>query len=324
MKKGLVIGKFYPPHNGHHYLIDVASEQSDLLDVLICDNPAYVIPAEVRKTWLINRHPTAKVHIIPDIEKDDDSRAWAQHTKQFLGYTPDVVFSSEDYGDAYAKHMNAVHVAVDKARRTVPVSGTNVRADVLKNWHFLQPQVRADYAIRICILGAESTGTTTLSKALAKHYAAPWVPEYGRYYTEALNDMTHEWHSEEFTFIARQQQAMEHALAGQSKGLLICDTNAFATRLWHKRYMGTYSAAVDAIATQDRVDLYIVTDDSIPFVQDGIRDGQHIRHDMHEQFVAAVQSTAVPSMICTGTVQERRAQAIKAIDAIITQPRLIT
>ena len=43
--RGIVIGKFYPPHRGHHHLIDTALAASDEVDVLVVDNPAYHIPA---------------------------------------------------------------------------------------------------------------------------------------------------------------------------------------------------------------------------------------------------------------------------------------
>ena len=35
MKRGLVIGKFYPPHRGHKFLIETALNAVDHLDVLI-------------------------------------------------------------------------------------------------------------------------------------------------------------------------------------------------------------------------------------------------------------------------------------------------
>ena len=38
---------------------------------------------------------------------------------------------------------------------------------------------------RVAIVGAESTGKTTLATALAEHYRTAWVPEFGRLYTEA-------------------------------------------------------------------------------------------------------------------------------------------
>lgn len=317
MKKGLVIGKFYPPHKGHHYLLDFAKNNVDELVILVCDHPNHAIPAKQRADWLRLRHPDTQIQIIEDIGLDDDSAAWAEHTMKFLGYAPDIVFSSEDYGDEYARLMGAAHHKLDKERKHVPITATQIRSDVLKHWEFLEPRVRQAFAVRVCVLGAESTGTTTLSQALAAHYHAPWVPEYGRLYTEALVDAAHTWDSQEFAFIAAEQQYMENQLAGQSHGLVICDTNAFATRLWHERYMGYMDAQVDEIAADDKVDLYIITGDEIPFVQDGIRDGESIRHDMHARFVTEVAATGVQFIVATGTVEERLNKAIGQINKII-------
>lgn len=315
--QGLVIGKFCPPHKGHHYLIDFALSRVDELDVLVCDHPKYTINAKTRADWLRQRHPKASVYTIKDIELDDDSAAWAEHTTRFLGYAPDIVFSSEDYGDEYARLMGAVHYKLDRARKTVPIAATMIRGDVLKHWDFLEPNVRAPFALRVCVLGAESTGTTTLSQALAAHYEAPWVPEYGRLYSEALISTKHKWQSSEFTFIAHQQQLMESQMAGQSNGLVICDTNAFATRLWHERYMGDMEPAVDAIAAEDKVDLYIITGDEIPFVQDGVRDGEYIRHAMHQRFVQEVRASGIPYLIVKGSVQQRFNAVYKQVNQLL-------
>lgn len=305
--RGLVIGKFYPPHNGHSYLIDFAAKQVKLLDVLICDNPAYTISAPTRRRWLKHIHNSSKINfkIIPDIGKDDDSKAWGEHTTSFLRYAPDVVFSSESYGPIYAGYMGAEHVMVDRRRVKTPVSATLIRRDVLKHWKFLHPIVRQNFARRICILGAESTGTTTLAKALAKHYRTYWVPEFGRLFSEAAIYKKHIWETPDFTFIAEQQQRIENYFAGISSGLIICDTNAFATRFWHERYMGTMSGQVDSIAANDKPNLYILTDVNIPFVQDGVRDGKHLRKSMHQRFIEELGLSQKPHVVATGSLRER-------------------
>jgi HTH-type transcriptional regulator, transcriptional repressor of NAD biosynthesis genes len=58
---------------------------------------------------------------------------------------------------------------------------------------------------RVCLLGAESTGKTTLSRSLAEAYETLWNPEYGRPYTEIGRPSGEPWTSWEFTHIARVQ-----------------------------------------------------------------------------------------------------------------------
>ena len=322
--KGVVAGKFYPPHVGHNYLIDTALKQCDQVDVLVVDNDAYHIPATKRQAWLQARHPRAVVHIIPDIGKDDDSVAWAAHTMQFLGYCPDVVFSSEPYGITWAKYMGAKHVMVDIARGTYPISGTLVRQDMLKSWNMLSSETKAGLALRIVIVGAESTGTTTLSRDLAAALHVPWVPEVGRYYTESILTDGYEWHNDDFYRIGRLQQHYENEIAARSKGIIVCDTNAVATELWQRRYMGKTTSEMREIAANDKADLYIITGDEIPFVQDGIRDGEHVRHRMHRWFLAHIKKSGIPYLVVTGTPEERLAAARTAAEEMIRDRRVIT
>lgn len=318
--KGVVVGKFYPPHKGHKYLIDTARAQCEDLTVIVCWKKAQLISGVLRAKWIQEIHPDVHVMLLDDDRlSDDDSEGWAKNTVEVLGFVPDAVFTSEAYGDPYASFMGCVHVLVDKDRTHIPISATMVRSDPVKYAEFLEPVVRAYFARRISVVGAESTGTTTLAEDLARHYKTVWVPEYGRFYSlgKEFGDKDASWRSDEFTKIAKAQVTMEDSLAEASNGLLICDTDAFATSIWHERYMGTRSVQVEAIANRQKHDLYILTGDEIPFVQDGLRDGEHIRHDMHKRFIERLEGDKKPYIVVTGSREERLQKAIRAIDEIV-------
>jgi HTH-type transcriptional repressor of NAD biosynthesis genes len=314
---GLVIGKFLPPHRGHKLLIDTATACSEQAVVIVCAKPSDPIPGELRGQWLREIHPSARVMVIDDRYDEQDSRVWAENTKRWLGRTPDAVFSSETYGDAYASLMGAAHVSVDPVRERVPISGTAVRRDPYASWDFLEPPVRAWYVRRVCVLGAESTGTTTLARALAGRLGTVWVEEYGREHSEqkmATGDL--EWRSEEFPAIAAEQARREEDAARHANRVLICDTNAFATVLWHRRYMRCHSEAVAEIARRGRCDLYFLTGDEIPFVQDGLRDGEIIRRRMHVLFEEALAAQPVPWRLLRGRHEQRLREATLATTAL--------
>jgi NadR type nicotinamide-nucleotide adenylyltransferase len=314
---GLVIGKFYPPHRGHKLLIDVATAQSEQAVVIVCAKPTDTIPGELRGRWLQEIHPDARVMVIDDRYDENDSRVWAENTIRWLGRAPDAVFTSEDYGDRYAELMGSKHISVDKPRGQVPISGTAVRQDPYAHWEFLEPPVRAWFTKRVCVLGAESTGTTTLAKGLAAHLQTAWVEEYGREYSEvklARNDP--DWRTDEFIMIAGEQLRREDAAARRADRILICDTNAFATILWHRRYLGSHSQAVEEIARRGRCDLYLLTGDDIPFVQDGLRDGEHIRHQMHSWFEKALAAQAAPWHVLRGSPERRMQEGVRLIRSL--------
>jgi NadR type nicotinamide-nucleotide adenylyltransferase len=303
---GLVIGKFLPPHRGHSLLINTACAASERVTVIVCAKQSDPIPGEERARWINELHPLAHVMCIDDHYDPDDSQVWAENTIRWLGGPPDAVFTSEDYGEAYCRIMGCRHFMVDKTREAVPCSGTAIRNDPYKNWDFIAPPVRAWYTRRVCVLGAESTGTTTLAEALARQFNTVWVPEYGREFCELkFSGSEIVWTAEEFAHIAAEQNAREDLAARQANRLLVCDTNAFATRLWERRYVGQDSEAVRAIAARVRCDLYILTGDEIPFVQDGLRDGEHIRHEMHGWFEQELRSQPVPWVLVRGTPEQR-------------------
>jgi len=309
-----VIGKFLPPHRGHRFLIKTALSRCAKVVVIVCGKPVDPIPPEIRAEWLREIVPGAEVMLIDDRYDETDSKIWAENTIHWLGRAPDAVFTSEDYGDAYATHLGCVHESVDPARTSVPCSGTAVRDDPFAMWNYIDPPVRAWYAKRVVVVGAESTGTTTLACDLAEAFGTVWVPEYGREYSEEkLSRGETEWRSEEFLTIAREQTQRENVTARSAHRLLICDTNAFATCLWHRRYMGFDDAALADVATSCRADLYLLTGDEIPFVQDGLRDGEHIRHEMHRWFAEELARRSTPWHLLTGDRNSRLAQATRHI-----------
>jgi NadR type nicotinamide-nucleotide adenylyltransferase len=320
--RGVVIGKFLPPHRGHALLVETALARCARVDVIVCVRATDPIPGALRADWLRELHPSAQVQCIDDVYDPHDSELWARLTLRWLGARPDAVFSSEAYGEAWARAMGCACVAVDPARTRVPISGTAVRSDPYASWEFLSAPVRAWYAKRVVLVGAESTGKTTLAEALARALHTPWVPEYGRAFTlEKYARGEDSWNSEEFVQIAAEQQRQENATARDANRVLVCDTNAFATSLWHRRYLGSFDSDVDRIAARDRCDLYLLAGDEIPFVQDGIRDGEAIRHAMHGWFEDALRARPIPWVVMRGDPESRLRSALAAIGALFATSR---
>lgn len=322
MNLGFVVGKFYPPHRGHKRLITEARAQVDRLVVMLAHHPKQTIPGEVRAAWLEEIHPDCEIHLVPD-ELEDDSRRWAEFTVRHLGRAPDVVFSSEGYGPEFARLMGSRHVMVDRERKAVPVSATQIRAAPLDHFEFLEPCVRAYFVLRVVVIGAESTGKTTLASRLAEHFDTVWVPEFGREHWETkiagmkATDPPPSWSPDEFVEIAAEQQRRENAAARVANKVLFCDTNAFATGTWNERYHGGRDPRVDAIGARDRADLYLLTAPDVPFVQDGFRDGEHIREWMDRRFAAQLAQGATPVVRLEGPYEARFSAAVEAVARLL-------
>jgi len=308
---GAVLGKFLPFHTGHEHLIRTALGRVRNLTVIVVARRDQPIPGAVRGRWIEEAFPDARVVVLDQHDvglADDDTAGWARETIRAVGRAPDVVFKSEDYGDAWAEAMGAEHVLVDRRRRTVPISATRIRRDPLD-------VVRA---------GAESTGKTTLARSLAERYGTVWNPEFGHVYSwfrERPADEWDSWTTGEFVEIAQTQNWYEDFMATQASRVLFCDTNAWTTGLFHELYLGERSPEVDRFAERE-YDLAIVCDPMTPFEQDEFgarRDGPH-RVAMHEAYLEHLDTTGTPYVVVAGTHARRMQQATAAVDALLAQP----
>ena len=340
--RAIVIGKFLPPHAGHHALIEHAGVHAGNVQVFVCDGVGQRPTASERAKWLARRHPDVEVHVVPDIcgwHGSDPcppgcSPRWAAHLLQqgFGGW--DLVVSSENYGIAFAKALGARHLSFDVSRGLSPCSGTLIREDLRSGWRWLDPVVRAGLTRKVVVLGAESTGTTTLARALAQKLGGGYVAEFGRSETLRLSQECGsvwdiEWTSADFARIASGQRSAEargmndltgaRASFGENGPWLVCDTDVLATSLWRERYLGEGSPAMiqEALWGSHPPDLYILTSHSgVPFTQDGIRDGEHLRSWMTGRFREELSSTAVPWIEVEGSPTQRINAVLDAIGSL--------
>jgi HTH-type transcriptional repressor of NAD biosynthesis genes len=170
---------------------------------------------------------------------------------------------------------------------------------------------------RVALVGAESTGKTTLARRLAEYYRTVWVAEYGREYSEKVGHHVgkgYVWQQKEFAEIARVQSEREEEAARRADRVLICDTDVLATEIWEERYLETRTRF-----PYRRADLYLVADPAgWPFVADEIRDSEHLRDWMTQRFVDVLREEGLAFEVLRGTENERFEQARIAIDRLLT------
>lgn len=320
MTTALVLGKFLPPHAGHAYLAERARELADEVVVLLLANSAETIPVGLRHRWLEEMFPWATVRSgVADHRVDYTDPAvydlWAATIKEVTGRLSfDLLVTSEPaYGDMTAERIGARHVLVDPLRIVVPISATMVRADPFAHWDVLSPAVRAYYARRVCVVGAESTGKTTLAEALAARYRTVWVPEYGREYSVPKDSRGEAWTTDDFVHIARRQQELEDEAARSANRILFCDTDALATGIWHELYLGIRAPEVEAIGWSRTYDLTLLAGADIPWVQDGDRNSDAARQWMQGRFATELARRPEPVVELCGPFDERMAAATNAI-----------
>ncbi|NML64188.1 AAA family ATPase [Hymenobacter sp. RP-2-7] len=346
--RGLVVGKFSPPHRGHQLLLEAAAAQAAELLVLVYarpDDPRH--PAPARAGWLRELYRgdelAAGLHvggtpvrfvalteadgIPPNAADDHTQREYLRQWLQAHGYPPDVVFTSEAYGPGLAAHLGCAHVSVDEARTQLPLRGRELRqalgaADLrqpLLAAAGLHPFVAAQYGAvapapvpRLVLLGAESSGKSTLAQALAEALGTAWVPEFGRTLHEQKNARLD---YEDLLYIGRRQLEAEDAATPQARGWLVCDTNGATTALYSYYYYGRCEPALQALAAACRLRYArtFVCLPTVPFQQDGWRGPEMLRQFQHGAILLQLDLLGIAYTLLDGSVAERVAQVRAAL-----------
>lgn len=318
MKKGLVIGKFMPPHKGHLALIDFGEKRCDMLTVAVCSRPEEPIPGKLRFRWmkklLGDRKNIQVIQIRADLPQGKGSshptsKIWGRYLAKRLGKI-DVIFSSEKYGDYLAEYMKIEHIPFDPKRKVVPISATKIRMNPLLFWDYIPKIVRPYFVKKICIYGPESTGKTTLAKQLAEHFGTNWIPEYARGWIEK-NGFTFGY--KDIERFGRGQVRIEKKASEKANRFLFCDTDSITTSIYSQQYFGKVPPLVEKLAKSNRFDFYLFTEIDLPWKKDKLRDLGHKRREMRDIFEKALKERKIPFEVVKGKGPERLRAAVRVI-----------
>ena len=314
---GLIVGKFAPLHAGHEALIRTALERCGRVSVWCYARPDFPdMPSPLRRGWLRQVFPAhlyPQLTLLPDAPNPPlDSAASPLHfeyVRRVLDewqVRPDTVFSGEAYGDGLAAALGAFHIRMQRSG----ISGTALRADPHGQRHLLNPLVYAHFLRRVVILGAESSGKSTLTAALARHFGTVGVPEYGR---EVFEREEGKLAPDHFLEIARGQRALEHEAArcGQAQRFVFCDTHAGTTLMWSYLLTGTARPELHALADacRRRYAATLLCDSGIPFEQDGWRSNKAVRGVQQAHILQDLHTRGISYTVVSGSVAQRVAQA---------------
>ncbi len=166
--------------------------------------------------------------------------------------------------------------------------------------------------IKIVTTGPESSGKTTLAKALAEHYRVAWVSEYARDY---LNDLNRTYEEKDLLEVAKGQVKREDEAAKDKLDLLICDTSLIVIKIWSEyRYGRCHPWILDQIE-QRSVELYLLCTPDIPWEPDPLRENQTDRSELFLLYQQALKSK--PTEVIQGNRQQRLAQSTNAINQLL-------
>jgi len=323
--RGLVVGKFMPLHRGHQLLIESAQSYVDDLTVVVYDSdppgvyPA--MPAHTRAGWVSKLYPNLENIIVrkdildnvPQLEKDEPKYALDYAIDlSFLGEF-DYVFSSEAYGEPFAKALGAKHVVVDQAREMLPISGTEIRENIYEHRGWVDPIVYRDLVQKVVFVGTESAGKSTIAEAMATMLDTRWAHEYGRELWEEQN-LTGSFH--DLLKIAQNHYKREEAALLHSRDFLFCDTNPWTTLQWSLMYNKTADERLLDLVRQTKDEyIWFLCSNDFGWVNDGTRElvGQKSK-DFQMQNISELAKWDINYTVLHGPVEDRKLQVIKELE----------
>ncbi len=315
MQNGVVVGRFDPLHAGHGLVLDFARAYVPHLTVFVRASPRDTTPATLRCAWVAELWPDAAVYVL-----EEPAEAAAATIRARLPGPPAALFSSDPAQHALATALGAQHIIVDPAHAMVPVKSAAVRARPLDFWPLLPPPVQAHYALRVALVGAESTGKTTLAAQLADHFDTVWQGEYLRTWIDhkGLPVVPADVHH-----AARGQQAAEWALARRCNRILFCDTDLWQSVAYSAHYYGAAPGWIVEAAKAQKRDLYLLLEPDVPWVPDPQRDGPHLRALIQARLERLLAHVPAPVVRVHGSWETRFASAVSAITPLLTPTQLL-
>jgi len=179
--------------------------------------------------------------------------------------------------------------------------------------------------VLIALLGAESTGKTTLAQALvpaitqASGLRTAWVPELLRQWCDERGRTPLQREQQD---IMRAQHALIDSVAAQVD-VVVCDTTALMTAVYSRIVFGDRSLDAQAIALHRPVALTLLTALDLPWVADGLqREGPHVQGPVDSALRELMATGDIACTVVSGSGEARLAHALSAARSLLAAKNL--
>ena len=161
--------------------------------------------------------------------------------------------------------------------------------------------------LKIIVTGPESSGKTTLCKALSKHFNLPFSKEFAREYLDLLN---RDYNQNDLLKIAKGQLKSE-----QNTQLL--DTDLITIKIWSKyKYGNCEKWILDEIEKQKSENrFYLLCKSDIPWQADAQRENPHEREELFKIYKKELENLGHNYFIVEG--EERKEKSISKISSLM-------
>ena len=162
--------------------------------------------------------------------------------------------------------------------------------------------------LKIIATGPESSGKTTLCKALSKHFNLPFSKEYAREYLDALN---RDYNQDDLLKIAKGQLQAEN-------GIQLLDTDLITLKIWSEYKYGSCDKwilnQIEKQKSEKR--FYLLCKSDIPWEADPQRENPNNREELFEIYKTELESLGHTYFVVEG--KDRVEKSISKISNLIS------
>lgn len=166
----------------------------------------------------------------------------------------------------------------------------------------------------IVITGAESTGKSTLTEALAKHLHVPFIPEIAREYVEKLDS---DYNYDDVVKIAQMQIEHFEKVQHSNSPYIFIDTWLLNTKVWFEEVFKRSPEWLIQKIVQIKIDLFLVCDIDLPWVYDPVREnGGDKRKLLHQKYIENINEFNYNYNIVSGQGEQRLQNALHYLNIL--------
>ncbi len=155
---------------------------------------------------------------------------------------------------------------------------------------------------KIIFTGPESSGKSTLTAAVSKHFNGKMVNEYARGYLENLK---RNYEERDLLHIAKGQMFSENKAAKQADSFLFCDTDLLTIKIWSAVKYGRCDDWIEAQIQQCTERIYFLCVPEMPWEPDPLRENPNDRMVLYQLYVEELKRRGFLYYELFGSHQER-------------------
>lgn len=308
-KIGLFVDTFPILHKMYELCIKYAQHEVDELIIVIYDSPNVTIPLPVRTNWLRELYPNIRIieswNDLEGIETEEIQKRFI--ARKLIGKKITHFYSTQSNVETLCRELNCENRLIASIRNRVCRATMDIQANSYKNISRVDPIVYKDLITKVVFVGAQSTGKSTITEALAKEYNTKWISEYARHYA-SVHKGDRGITIDDIVNITETQIQMEEEALKKSNKYLFTDTNAimtlsYAKSNWH--YITNQRLLQLANESQSRYDIFFLCGDDIPYENTQERNGEEHRRSFQRLIKSELLARKIPYIELNGTLEQR-------------------